>query len=644
MDHDGPKRTTSLATQVSNASTEEDHLIERSSIDKSDISVDLYSSSSKPYHRLSSLDGIYKYPAAVSANGLSGVSVTDIGTKVSPTASAAAATAAAAILLGVPLTKMNDNSTGNLRNNSIADGSAPTLNNVSDLTLIEAPAANSEPPRLAPSSSYFPVELHPSQVMCDYYAGAVSDIIGIVEPTSSELKHRWSINAMVRKQARLSLNCNTFATGLHDILCSLPDDSIHLTVILNKSLLSSWHSTLIDRFNTVNERIGSAGAGTGAGSAPAFPEEDEQLSNLPGPFNSYMAHVFSNITHVKLNTSVALRFDADGPLKVEVLANNSHDICILAFLEEMSSLVGQDSLFKRSILLIRAWWVYETAAYVGTHIKPYIGDISICVMVCAVFNQYHARISSPLQALCLFLAEYSAYDGATHAITLQGIVPFKSSSSSQPVLLDSQPWHLLSCDCLEKYWQLMNVNGSSYSDTASDYEPSNSRTSSAEDSTAAAAAANAGRATSVDSVSTTTSSHGSPTPPPPSTAVVPGAVGDSGSAVPAPAPISSGGYRSGPGGIEKSTMKNLSAHNLHYFERHTFNIVHPFNHTNMVVEKLSPRRQMRLNKAFQIGATELTVYLRQSTENKEKGVDLLNYFPTILTKFGKMRSKKSMGE
>jgi hypothetical protein len=91
-------------------------------------------------------------------------------------------------------------------------------------------------------------------------------------------------------------------------------------------------------------------------------------------------------------------------------------------------------------------------------------------------------------------------------------------------------------------------------------------------------------------------------------------------------------------------MKNLSAHNLHYFERHTFNIVHPFNHTNMVVEKLSPRRQMRLNKAFQIGATELTVYLRQSTENKEKGVDLLNYFPTILTKFGKMRSKKSMGE
>ena len=64
-----------------------------------------------------------------------------------------------------------------------------------------------------------------------------------------------------------------------------------------------------------------------------------------------------------------------------------------------------------------------SSGYVGCVIKYYLPDFSLCIMVCAIFNQYHAQIASPLQALCLFLTEYSGYDGATHAITLQGLVP-----------------------------------------------------------------------------------------------------------------------------------------------------------------------------------------------------------------------------
>ena len=79
-------------------------------------------------------------------------------------------------------------------------------------------------------------------------------------------------------------------------------------------------------------------------------------------------------------------------------------------------------------------------------------------MVCALFNQYYRRINSPLQALCLFLAEYSAYDGSTHAITLQGIVPFKATDGHELSLSPIHRGHLYSPLILDKYCQLFNLD------------------------------------------------------------------------------------------------------------------------------------------------------------------------------------------
>jgi len=63
-------------------------------------------------------------------------------------------------------------------------------------------------------------------------------------------------------------------------------------------------------------------------------------------------------------------------------------------------------LFKRSLLLVRAWWAYEASSYVGTSVKNFLADSVICVMLMSVFNQHHTVIHQPLQALAVFLAEY----------------------------------------------------------------------------------------------------------------------------------------------------------------------------------------------------------------------------------------------
>ena len=55
---------------------------------------------------------------------------------------------------------------------------------------------------------------------------------------------------------------------------------------------------------------------------------------------------------------------------------------------------------------MRAWWAYEASSYVGVSTKNFLADPVLCVMLIGVFNQYHAVLHQPLQALAIFLAEY----------------------------------------------------------------------------------------------------------------------------------------------------------------------------------------------------------------------------------------------
>ena len=97
-------------------------------------------------------------------------------------------------------------------------------------------------------------------------------------------------------------------------------------------------------------------------------------------------------------------------LAIMVSANKNASMAMVALVEQTSALVGKDNLFKNSLVLIRAWWAYETTTYVGSNIRHYLSDDAICVMVISIFNRYHSTLHQPLQALVMFLAEYSEMD------------------------------------------------------------------------------------------------------------------------------------------------------------------------------------------------------------------------------------------
>eukprot|EP00597_Dinobryon_sp_UTEXLB2267_P011396 CAMPEP_0170131784 /NCGR_PEP_ID=MMETSP0020_2-20130122/23479_1 /TAXON_ID=98059 /ORGANISM="Dinobryon sp., Strain UTEXLB2267" /LENGTH=1331 /DNA_ID=CAMNT_0010366975 /DNA_START=37 /DNA_END=4032 /DNA_ORIENTATION=+ len=481
----------------------------------------------------------------------------------------------------------NNDSISKPINTSIVDEPQP----INDNTLTEeiSPVSQEEEPILdlppLPGSKYLSSDLLPNREKAKFYDNAINDVIQTLQPHESQLQYRLSVVGLLKRQIRSCLFSTSFEIGVAAIRCFLPDDSTRLSVIISKSYISNWYGSLSERLNYLAER--------------GIPmEDDEQLDILVEEPKPVAPHVVNNnVNVVKESTGryhVNCSVDA---MEVEITVNSRMDQCLLSFMEEIALLVGNDNLFKRSLILIRAWWCYETASYVGCPIRHYLSDWAFCIMVCAIFNQHHGRIFSPFQALCLFLAEYSGYDSVNFAITLQGVVPFQSHNSNIPILMVPKPGDLITASLLEKFKNVYLANP----DVLDEVPFPDSR-----DTTMMVETSNIlDRGESVEVSS-------------PNLDVQPFAVKNFGTSL-----------------SEQFSFPGISEqNNLNSFERMGFNIVNPINESNMITEKLSQRRLMRLAKAFQIGAANLSVFLKQSNENLINSFNVIkNYFPAVSARF-----------
>lgn len=433
-----------------------------------------------------------------------------------------------------------------------------------------------------PTSKYLSNDLLPSNEKSKYYDDAIDDVLKTLQPHDNQFHYRASVVSLLKRQIRSCLFSTTFEVGMGAIRCFLPDDSTRLTVIISKSYISNWYGTLYDRLMFLAER--------------GVPPEEEELGEGIDEIRQTIGHVVnSNVNVVKqLNGKYHVSCAVD-TMDIEIMVNSRMDQCLLAFIEDVALLVGNDNLFKRSLLLIRAWWCYETASYVGCPIRHYLSDWAMCIMVCAVFNKHNSRISSPFQALCIFLAEYSGYDSTNSAITLQGIVPFQSQTSNIPLLVAPKPGDLISQVLIDKYRKVYLAS----TDALEECHFLDSRDTSL----------------IMEGKDLKEKGEG------------PDAALNEIPIDPKPLHISADHFSSP---INASIDSASSA----YFERLGFNVVNPINESNMVAEKLSQRRLMRLSKAFQIGAANLSVFLKQSNENLLTSFNVIkNYFPAVSARF-----------
>ncbi|KAH7854166.1 hypothetical protein Vadar_010920 [Vaccinium darrowii] len=111
-------------------------------------------------------------------------------------------------------------------------------------------------------------------------------------------------------------------------------------------------------------------------------------------------------------------------IAVDISFNQIAGLRALCFLDQIDQLVGKDHLFKRSIILVKAWCYYESRLLGARH--GLIATYTLNVLVLHIVNLFHSSLNGPLQVLHRFLDYYSEFDWEKYCICLNGRVTISS--------------------------------------------------------------------------------------------------------------------------------------------------------------------------------------------------------------------------
>ena len=139
-------------------------------------------------------------------------------------------------------------------------------------------------------------------------------------------------------------------------------------------------------------------------------ERKQHLPGVAGDFKVTCVHT------IEAEVRVCKCF-VDG-IEVDITLNVPSGVCTLGFLERIDVVIARKHLFKRSVLLIKAWCYYE-ARVLGGH-NGLISTYALDIMVLFIINKFYKDIDGPLQVFKFFLWYYGNFDWGTYCLTLEG--------------------------------------------------------------------------------------------------------------------------------------------------------------------------------------------------------------------------------
>ncbi|KDO29813.1 hypothetical protein SPRG_19699 [Saprolegnia parasitica CBS 223.65] len=127
-------------------------------------------------------------------------------------------------------------------------------------------------------------------------------------------------------------------------------------------------------------------------------------------------------------------------VSIDVTANRFGALGAVSLLHEMDLRVGQHHLFKRSLILIKTWCMYDSSRFIASSssssstgrsnilgaVAGALSTFALNTMVLCLFNLFGKRICHPLQALIEFFHFYADFDWTYHAVSMLGPVPIAS--------------------------------------------------------------------------------------------------------------------------------------------------------------------------------------------------------------------------
>uniref|UniRef100_A0A6M2EB79 Uncharacterized protein n=1 Tax=Populus davidiana TaxID=266767 RepID=A0A6M2EB79_9ROSI len=233
---------------------------------------------------------------------------------------------------------------------------------------------------------------HPLQIDPELWLVAekrTQEILYTIQPTFASEHKRMEVIDYIQSLIKYYFTVEVFAFGSVPLKTYLPDGDIDLMVLSHQNMeeeLARGVCTLLQR-----EELD-----------PEFQVNDVQ-------------YIHAQVKLVKCSVK---------NISVDISFNQMAGPSALCFLEQVDQLIGQDHIFKRSIILIKAWCFYESRI-LGAH-HGLISTYALQILVLNIINVFHSSLPDPLAVLYKFLDYYSAFDWDNYCVSINGPIPISS--------------------------------------------------------------------------------------------------------------------------------------------------------------------------------------------------------------------------
>ncbi|XP_062081594.1 uncharacterized protein LOC133788220 [Humulus lupulus] len=103
---------------------------------------------------------------------------------------------------------------------------------------------------------------------------------------------------------------------------------------------------------------------------------------------------------------------------VDISFNQLGGLTTFRFLVQVDHHLRKSHLFKRSLILIKAWCFYESRILGSQH--GLLSTYALETMIIYVFHMFHTSLKGPLSVLYKFLDYFSKFDWENHCLSLKG--------------------------------------------------------------------------------------------------------------------------------------------------------------------------------------------------------------------------------